>query len=102
VESLTCFSRQYADLKPLLKKGAVLGFLVKGDLLEGVFDPYDLGGYVLEIPEDKADEFLSFYPSCKGRPNVRVGQWDLASVALTEGMLGFIEREFGVVSLYRP
>jgi DNA polymerase III alpha subunit len=102
VESLTCFSRQYADLKPLLVKGAVLGFFAKGDILEGLFDPTDLSGYAVEIPDDKADEFMSFYPSCVGRPNVRVSQWDLASVELTEEMLGFIEREFGIVSMYRP
>ena len=45
---------------------------------------------------------MSFYPSCKGRPNVRVGQWDLASVNLTEQMISFIEKEFGIVSIYRP
>jgi hypothetical protein len=101
VQSVTVFPRQYAEYKDMLVRGAVLGFVLGGDILEALFDPADLGGYAVEIPDSKADEFLSFYPSMKGRPNVRAGGYDLASVELTEGMLAFVAAEFGVERLVR-
>ena len=100
VESLTCFSSQYKALQPMLKKGNVMGFMVKGDLLEGIFDPTDLSIMVVEIPDEKADEVMSCFASCKGEPNIFVGNYGLAKVNMINEVITFIEAEFGIVRIY--
>lgn len=101
VESVTVFPRAYAIYKNVLVRGAVFGFLLDGDVLQGIFNPYDLSGMAVEIPDSAADGFLSFHPSCPGDPNVYVGRWGIARVNLTQEMLDFVEKEFGVVRMYR-
>jgi len=98
IRSVVVFPRQYAEYKEVLTRGAVLGFVTRPgeEVLECLFDPTNLGDMVLDIPEGKADEFLSFYPSCAGPATVRAAGYDLASVPLTPEMVGFIASEFGV------
>lgn len=101
VKSVTVFPRLYAAYKDVLTRGAVLGLYLNDDILEGVFDVLDLQGMVVEIPDDQADGFLTFFPSCAGEPNVKAGGAGIARVELTQGMLEFIEREFGILALTR-
>lgn len=101
VRSVTVFPRQYKNYKDLFVPGAVLGVILNEDILEAVYDPDDVSGYFVEIPEGKADEFLCFYPSLVGEPNVYAGSYGLARVNLTREVLDFIDREFGVVSMGR-
>jgi hypothetical protein len=101
VRSVVVFPAQYAAYRDALTRGAVLGFLTRPgeDILEALFDPGNLSEMVMEIPERKADEFLTFYPSCAGRPTVRAAGYDLASVPLTPELVAFVEAEFGVERL---
>jgi DNA polymerase-3 subunit alpha len=98
IRSVVVFPRQYSEYREVLVRGAVLGFSTRAgeDILEGLFDPCNLDELIMEIPERKADEFLSFYPSCAGLPTVRAAGYDLASVPLTPQMVEFTAAEFGV------
>ena len=57
--------------------------------------------FVVEIPEDKVDEFLTFCPKCNGSPNIYCGEWAVSTVNLDLKMFEFIEREFGVSRVRR-
>lgn len=97
IRSVVVFPRQLAEYKPLLVKGNVLGFFCDGDVLQKIFNVEDFVGFIVEIPDEKVDEFLTFCPKCNGLPNVYCGSWAVATVNLTLEMFNFIEREFGVV-----
>ena len=101
VASVVVFPKVYWLYKDVLKKGFVAGFYLKDrEILEALFDPSDVSQYKIEIPSDKVDEFLSFYPSCKGKPNVVSSGYDVASISLNEEVLKFIEAEFGIVRIF--
>jgi DNA polymerase-3 subunit alpha len=99
VMSVTVFPRNYAQMKHALVPGAVLGLRLDGDILVGLFDPLDLERMRVYIPEDKADEFMSFCPSCPGEPNVMSGGLGISRVNMDGDMFAFIEQQFGVVAL---
>jgi len=99
IRSVVVFSNFYEQYKDLFKKGAVFGFILDGDVMQGVYNPYDLDKLYVEIPSDKVDEFLSFYGSCKSLPNIKSAGYDVASIKLTEELISFIEKEFGIISM---
>ncbi len=98
--SLVVFPKMYEQYKEILVKGAVFGFITNEDILEKIFDLNSFDNLVIEIPDNQADQFLTFYPSCTGRPNISAAGYELASVNLTQQMFEFIETEFGVVRIY--
>lgn len=100
-QSVTVFPEAYEQVKPALVRGAVLGLRLDRDILLGLFDPDDVTQMDVEIPDDRADEFMSVFPSCAGEPNVYAGGVGVSRVDMGPEMLAFIEREFGVVSLRR-
>lgn len=99
IESVTVFPKLYAQVKEALKPGAILGLRLDGDILIGLFDPDDLSNMKVTIPEDRADEFMSFMPSCKGEPNIFAGGMGISKVDLSQEMLSFIGSEFGIEAL---
>ena len=101
VKSVVAFPKAWQAYRDFLSKGAVLGFTLDGDVLLEAWDPMDFSNLAVELPEGKADEFMSFCPSMQGRPNVREGRWDVSSVELTPEMLSFIESEFGIKTIVR-
>lgn len=92
--SITVFPGQWKDLQNKLPIGEVLFFKVddRGVLL-GMSSP-DLER--IKIVVDKAEEFLSFYPSLEGRGNVYDGKTPIASIDIDEETLSFIHEEFGI------
>lgn len=99
VQSVTVFPKNYEALKFVLVRGAILGLRLDGDILLGIFDPLDISNMTITIPENKANEFMSFFPSCKGDPNIEAGGVGIAKIDLTQEMLKFIESEFGIESI---
>lgn len=101
VVSVVVFPKAYREYKDVLKKGAVLGFYLKdGEILEALFNPDDTSRYKVEVPDEKADEILSCFPSCIGEPNVFASGYGLARVNVTDEMLSFIESEFGIIRIF--
>lgn len=99
VRSVVVFPKAYERYREVLRRGAVLGFVTDGDVLQVLFDPFDLQQLDVEVPDAAADAFLTFYPSCIGIPNVRCGGYDLAGVRMTPEMVEFIASEFGIVRM---
>jgi DNA polymerase-3 subunit alpha len=97
-ESLTVFHSIYEDIQDQLKVGFVSGFARQRgeDILSHLFDPSKVEDWILDIDEDKVDDFLSFYPSLKGSPNIVCGSFDVASVPLDIEMVEFIRTNFGI------
>lgn len=99
-KSVVVFPKMYEKYKDILVRGAVFGFVVKEEILEVLYDLNNLEDMIIEIPDNMADQFLSFYPSCKGLPNVRAANYDLASVNMTREMIEFVALEFGIVNMF--
>lgn len=96
VRSLVVFPRQYEAYKDVLKKGNAFGFFTDGDILQKIFSLDDINDFIIEIPDYKVDEFLSFCPRCNGKPNVYCGEWAVSTVKMSLQMYQFIEKEFGI------
>jgi DNA polymerase III alpha subunit len=98
-DSLTVFHSIYDEIKDQLKVGFVSGFAKKenGDrVLSHLFDMNAVEDWIIDIPDEKIDEFLSFYPSIKGSPNIVSGEFAVASIEMTVEMVEFIEANFGI------
>lgn len=101
IRSIVVFPRQLAEYRDVLKKGNAFGFWCDGDILQKIFPIEQFEDFVVEIPEDKVDEFLTFCPKCNGSPNIYCGEWAVSTVNLDLKMFEFIEREFGVSRVRR-
>ena len=101
IRSIVVFPRQLAEYRDVLKKGNAFGFWCDGDILQKIFPIEQFEDFIVEIPEDKVDEFLTFCPKCNGSPNIYCGEWAVSTVNLDLRMFEFIEREFGISRVRR-
>lgn len=101
IRSIVVFPRQLETYRDLLKKGNAFGFWCDGDILQKIFPIEQFEDFVVEIPENKVDEFLTFCPKCNGSPNIYCGEWAVSTVNLDLKMFEFIEREFGISRVRR-
>jgi len=101
VESIVVFHKTFAELKHMLVAGKVYGWSCEPNTgaLARLWDIDDVSNYVVDIPDDKSDEFLSFRPSCEGKPNIRVDGFDIGCVKMDMEMLDFIEENFGITNI---
>jgi DNA polymerase-3 subunit alpha len=101
-QSITVFPKLYSQYRNILVKGNVFGWVLapNSDILAAVFDVGDIKEYVVEIPPDKMQEFMTFYSSCTGIPNIRVEGYGIASVPMSVEMLQLIHADFGIVSIH--
>jgi len=95
IMSVTVFPEMWSMIKDHVDKGTVAIFKYNDDkILQYVSSPDDFGSMRVHIV--MADEFLSFYPSLIGKPNIYAGGMGIAKIELDEQILTFIRDEFGI------
>jgi len=93
--NVTVFPNLWEPLHEVIRVGTVGLFLIDSrKVLQRFALPEELGELWIQVLD--GNEFLSFFPSLVGEPNVFVDRIGIARIEMTDEMMRFVEEEFGL------
>ena len=99
LHSVTVFPDLWKPLHEVIKVGTVgLFYADRRQVLQKFAMPEELKELWVEVAD--WSEFLSFYPSLIGEPNVFQEGVGIARIEMTDEMLRFIDSEFGLTRVF--